>query len=108
MPLKTISKGTYEFIRTKHPRVATFYSLTKIHKLQNPPPGQPIVSGNGSIAENLSRVVDTYLQPYVVSLPSFVKDTIHLLQIIDGVIISDDSILVGIDVEALYSSNTSR
>lgn len=34
----------------------------------------------GGISENLSRVIDTYLQPYVLSMPSFVKDTIHFLQ----------------------------
>lgn len=62
----------------------------------------PIVSGNGGITENLSRVIDAYLQPFVLTLPSFIKDTI--LQKIDELSYTDESILVAIDIEALYSS----
>lgn len=99
-----ITKDLHEFIRTKHPRVATFYSLPKIHKGHKPPPGRPIVSGNGGISENLSRVIDSFLQPFVLSMPSFLTDTIHFLQSIEELILLEKSILVAIDVEALYCS----
>lgn len=33
-----ILKDLRDFIRTKHPKIATFYSLPKIHKNQIPPP----------------------------------------------------------------------
>lgn len=67
---KVISKQTLNFIRTPHPRLATFYSLPKIHKHTSHPPGRPIISGNGSIAENLSRLVDEHIRPLVLSIPS--------------------------------------
>lgn len=99
-----ITKNTYEFIRISHPRVATFYSLPKIHKNSTKLTGRPIVSGNGAISENLSRVIDAHLQPLVLSLPSFVRDTIQFLHLINDLRIPDNAILVTIDVEALYSS----
>lgn len=92
-----ITKDLYDFVRTKHPKVVTFYNLPKIHKDPKNLPGCPIVSVNGAISENLSRVIDAYLQPYVLSLPSFVKDTIQFLQIIEELNIPGDFILVAID-----------
>lgn len=35
---KTISKQTWEFVRTPYPRVAMFYALPKIHKNAIDPP----------------------------------------------------------------------
>lgn len=77
---RVISKQTFEFIRTPYPRVATFYSLPKIHRNAIEPPGRPIISGNGAIAENLSRLVDKQIKPFILTIPSYVRDTIHLLQ----------------------------
>lgn len=67
-----IPKHIWEFICTRFPIVPTFYALPKVHK--NNPPGRPIVSGNGSLTENFSQHVDKYLRPYVVSLPSYIRD----------------------------------
>lgn len=66
------------------------------------PSGRPIISGNESITEKLSRYIR--LHPYVANLLSYIHDTMHLLQNIDGLCISPTSALVAIDVEALYSS----
>lgn len=101
---KVISKQTLDFIRTPHPRLATFYSLPKIHKHTSDPPGRPIISGSCAITENLSRLVDEHIRPFVLSISSYVRDTIHLLQIIEGMQIPGGCILASIDVEALYSS----
>lgn len=51
----TISKDLWEFIRIKHPRVATFYSLTKIHKNSTDPTGRPIVSGRTQYFRKLKQ-----------------------------------------------------
>lgn len=48
--------------------------------------------------------MDEHLRPYVNSLPSYVKDTIHFLKILDGLYIPEHETLVTIDVEALYNS----
>lgn len=77
-----ISRDIWEFIRTSHLKSPTFYSLPKLHK--NPINPRPIVSGNEGLTENLSQVNDSYLQPHVTSLPSFVNDTIHFLQLIEN------------------------
>lgn len=88
-----ISKQLWDFVRTPFPKIATFYGLLKIHKNSVDPPGRPIVSGNGAITENFSKVVDEHLRPFVSSLPSYVRVTIHLLQLIDGIQVSTDSTL---------------
>lgn len=99
-----ITKSTWDFIRNNFPRVPTFYALSKIYKDAVNLPGGPIISGIGAIRENASKLVDEYLRRYVTSLPSYVKDTFHFLQILDNLCIPDYSILVTTDVEALYSS----
>lgn len=88
------------------PRHPHFTVFRKSAKKKNPTQTtcRPIVSGNGGISENLSRVIDVYLQLFMVALPSFTKDTIHFLQMINALKLSGNFILVTIDVEALYCS----
>ncbi|XP_040188254.1 uncharacterized protein LOC120920313 [Rana temporaria] len=100
----SIIKDVWDFIRTQHPRQPTMYSLPKVHKNLQDPPGRPIISGNGSISECVSQVIDQYLRPHVLDLPSYTKDTIHLLQVLEDLTIPPDAILVTIDVESLYNS----
>ena len=38
-------------------------------------PGMPIVSGCGSLTENISAYIDSILKPHMESLPSYVKYT---------------------------------
>lgn len=98
-----ITEEIWEFLRIPLPRMVTFYSITKTHKSVTNPPGQPIVSGVGNITSNASRLIDMYLQPHVTSLPSYTRDSIHLLQVIDDVTVSEGSYLVAIDVQSLYN-----
>ena len=63
-----------------HVRVPQFYILPKTHKQHQDHlpigyPGRPIVSACNSYTENISKYIDYILQPYMKSLPSFVKDT---------------------------------
>ncbi|KAM5135054.1 LOW QUALITY PROTEIN: NXPE family member 4-like [Mantella aurantiaca] len=53
-----IDKQLWDFLRTAHPKLPTFYALLKTHKNLTNPPGRPIVSGMGCISEQLSKVVD--------------------------------------------------
>ncbi|XP_040196442.1 uncharacterized protein LOC120929219 [Rana temporaria] len=93
-----------EFVRVQHPRQPTFYALHKVHKSLVDPPGRPIISGKGSISEGVSEVIDQYLRPHVLNLPSYTKDTIHLLQMLEDMMIPTDAFLVSVDVETLYNS----
>ena len=90
-------------------RTHLFYHIPKIHKSLINPPGRPIVSGIGGPTENLSRLVDHWLQPAVQQLPSYVKDSTHLLQQIQKwndtlPPLTENTLLVTIDVVALYPS----
>lgn len=99
-----ISKNVWEFIRIPFPRTPTFYALPTLHKSMLHPSGRPIISGNGSLTQNLSKFIDSHLRPHMFNVPSYIRDTIHLVQNIDGLQVPSNAVLVAIDVEALYSS----
>jgi hypothetical protein len=81
------------------------YVLPKIHKGVIPPPGRPVVSGNNGPTEKISKFVDHFLNPTVKDIKSYVKDTTHFLSLVEGLgEIPDSSLLVTLDVAALYPS----
>ena len=61
----------------------TFYLLPKIHKLNTP--GRPIVSACSCPSENISEYLDSLLLPIVQSLPTYVKDATHVLNIFEQI-----------------------
>ena len=85
------------------PRTARFYLLPKIHKAGNP--GRPIVSGNGSPTERISEFVDSYLNPLVSHIPSYIQDTTDFLRKLEGIKhqIPNSAFLVTLDVSSLYT-----
>ena len=111
-----------------HPRPATFYTIPKVHKLpnlvvstcpcSNPdnfiieaqrlkiiPPGRPIESGIGTLTEYVSAFVDREHQPLLVNIPSYFNDTTDFLNKLSRFnILPDNTILVTLDVTALYSN----
>ena len=76
--------------------------LPKIHKTGNP--GRPIVNGIGSITENISAYVDQEIRHLVPRIPSYLKDTTHLINILLGKKLAPEDILVTIDVKSLYTN----
>lgn len=99
-----IDKDTLNYLVPKHLHTPTFYTLPKTHKNLSQPPGRPIVSDIGSLTDNASKFVDSFLLPHVSGLPSYIRDTSDLLRHIEGIQIPRDALLVAIDVESLYSS----
>ena len=107
-----------------HPRPATFYTIPKVHKLPNlvvstcpssdpdnfiieaqrlniNPPGRPIVSGFGTLTENVSAFVDRELQHLLANIPSYIKDTTDFLNKLSRFNnLPDNTILVTLDVTA--------
>ena len=85
-------------------RTPIFYLLPKIHKPNIP--GRPIISGCDSPTSRLSIFLDYYLKPIVSTLPSFIKDTNHFLQMVldDQLTIPEGATLVTLDVKALRTS----
>lgn len=60
----------------------TFYVLPKVQKCIQDPPGRLIVSGNNCLTENASSLLDKQLRPHAGALPSYLKDTIHVLTLL--------------------------
>ena len=77
---KSISKSEHEAMVSKEKNAGKFYQLFKVHKkfeVPNLPPGRPIISGCGSITENISLFVDHHSKDLVPEIPSYLQDTPH-------------------------------
>ena len=98
-----IDNTTKEFLMFKTdspPRTQQLYFLKKIHK--NPISERPIVSGCGGPTERLSKLVDFHLQPFVPEINSHVKDSGHMINIIENTRIPANCTMATIDVKSLY------
>ncbi len=88
-----------------NPRVPAFYTLPKIHNKVNPPPGGPILSANNAPTERTSEFVDHFLQPYLVEMKSYVKDTTGFVKDIKFLRkIQKNAFLVSLDIVSLYTN----
>ena len=101
---KEISQKTAEYLILETPRTPNFYLLPKIHKNKIPPPGRPIVSANGCPSERISQFVDHFIQPLVQKLPSYLRDSTHLINILKGLPLPDIAILASLDVTSIYTN----
>ena len=97
-----ISESTYNYLKFKDDKSRTqqLYFLKKIHK--NPISVRPIVSGCGGPTEKISQFIDHYIQPYVPKIDSYVRDSGHLISMLENLKLPADCTLVTIDVKALY------
>ncbi len=100
----SITEKVADFLVFTKPRTACLYILPKMHKPERPPPGRPIVSANQCPTERISRLVDHILRPYVPFLPSYIRDSPHLIQKIDSLPpLPEGALLVSLDVKSLYT-----
>ncbi|XP_053545722.1 calpain-1 catalytic subunit-like [Bombina bombina] len=99
-----IDNDTCQYLYVKHPVIPIFHHLPKVHKTIENVQGRPIVSGIGSMLEHLSEWLDDLLQPLVIALRSYIRDTKHVLNMIDQIEWTRDSVWLTVDVTALYSS----
>ena len=90
---------------------AKFYCTFKVHKKHEPmnaPPPRPIVSGSGSVTENIAAFVDHHVKNVSKEHHSYLQDTPDFLRYIEGVNqgpgLEDDQILVTWDVVGLYNN----
>ena len=90
----------------RFPTPGRFYTLPKIHKPGFPPPGRPIISGNGTVTEIVSSFVDYFLKDLVKTLPSFIQDTTDILRKFEDLNREGpqppNSFLATLDVVSLY------
>ena len=88
----------------EHPRTSKFYLLPKIHKPGNP--GRPIVSACSCPTELLALYLEHVTAPFVRSLDSYVKDTTHMLNILDSFRFRDvdgQRLIFTMDIKSLYT-----
>ena len=100
-----ISTQELEFLFEPQPRMASLYLLPKVHKGLINTPGRPVISGNETLLEPISKYVDFFIKPLLPSLPAYIQDTTDVLcQIRDHSFIGPDALLATMDVEALYTN----
>lgn len=99
-----ISKKELEFLRVVDFNKPTFYIIPKVHKNRKVPPGRPIVSAIRGPLERLGKYIDSLIKDMVLSLTSYVRDTGDVLNKISALEFPEGALLVGIDVESLYTS----
>lgn len=100
-----INKNELDFMKVDHPITPVIYTLPKIHKNIENPPGRPIISGIGSLTEKISTFIDSFLRPHVMTLPSFVKDSMDMIRALKDIQLpTEDTMLATFDVESLYTN----
>ena len=109
--IKTFPKDDQSKLRgaiPEDPKPGTFYTLPKIHKQGTPEypiPGRPIVSGIGTLTENISSVVEKILKPIVQKTPSYIQDTTDFLNKIKDIgDLPEGTLIVTMDVVSLYTN----
>lgn len=104
MALDHINKDLADFLMIEYPRTPVFYLLPKIHKPDRPPKGRLIVSAQGSVLENISKYLDHLLQPHVLKVSTYIRDTGDFIEKIEGRNIPPQALILSLDVSSLYTS----
>ena len=78
-------------------------TLEKVLKIVHP--GRPIVSGIGTLTENISSFIDSILHRLMQFIPSYIKDTTEFInKLASGKTIPPEVLLVTMDVTSLYTN----
>ena len=83
-----ISKDEFQAMDPTEKTPGRFYELFKVHKEHIPgetPSERPIISGSGSITENISLLVEHFIKDLSMKHPSFLQDTPDFLRIIEDI-----------------------
>ena len=96
-------KGAH-YLVPKVPRTPVLYIVPKIHKNKTHPPGRPIISGIGSLYSRVGEYLDFFLQPLVVQGKAYLKDSKELIKSLASITVSEETWLVTVDVESLYTN----
>ena len=87
----------------KPARTPLFYRLPKVHKPNIPL--QPIISACDSSTNQLSNYVAYFIQPLAETLPSYIRDSKHFLQLRESLSLLPEHVnLVTADVISLYTN----
>ena len=92
----------YDRIRPKGCRPPLLYGLPKIHK--DGVPLRPIVSCIGSPSYHLSKFVAGLISPLAGKTDHYVKDSGHLMEVVNGICLDSDDVMVSYDVSSLFTN----
>ncbi|XP_066441337.1 uncharacterized protein [Eleutherodactylus coqui] len=98
-----IDQQLLEFMYPEYPILAKIYTIPKVHKDIQRPPGRPIVSGRGSLFNNVSRFLDVILRQHATEATSYIKDTSDFLCKLERITVREEAILASFDVSSLYT-----
>lgn len=76
-------------------RIPVIYTLPKIHKNKEKTQRRPIVNGINSVGARIGEYIDWFLQPIVRKTKSYLRDTKHLIQLLDTIKLDDRPIVSG-------------
>ena len=119
-----ISEKLGSYLKQEDSSTPKYYHVLKTHNIptdiENAPqwlathgfPVRGIISGIGGPFEKISGLVDHFLQPGMIKLPSYLQDTKHTLQIIenlnrqieDGQLSLDGISLITLDIDKMYNN----
>ncbi|CAJ0968453.1 unnamed protein product, partial [Ranitomeya imitator] len=103
--LGVLDKKTCNFLTNNNPITTVFYTLPKIHKNLENPPGRPIVASTDSILSPLAIYLEKILTPLIKQTQSLLLDTNAFLDTIHQIgSIPVDALLVTLYVKDLYTS----
>ena len=71
--------SVYEYLLNKECRTPILCLLPKIHQGSMPPLGRPIIFAVGSHTEQISELVDHFLNPSAQAATSYIRDVTHFL-----------------------------
>ena len=106
-----LTKEEFSAMDPSNMKIARFYATFKLHKPHkenSAPPLRPIVSGSGSITENLGIYVDHHIKEISTNYQSYIQDTPDFLRKIDklnkGPKLQESAMLVTMDAIGLYTN----
>ena len=108
---KFLSEEEFKAMDPTNMNLARFYAnfkLHKQHKKNTAPPLRPIISGSGSITENLGVFVDYHIKEAATKHESYLKDSPDFLSMINkinkGPLLSKNVMLLTMDVTGAYTN----
>ena len=97
-----ISESLYQRLRPSGSQPPRIYGLPKIHKSEVPL--RPIFSSIGAPSYKLSKYITSLISPLAGRTDSHVKNSKHFVEMMSGLSVEEDEILVSFDVSSLFNN----
>lgn len=101
-PVLSIRKKKY-FLYQYCPGFLSYTTCPRSTNFRSIPPGRPIISGINSLTSRAGKYIDGFLQPLVKSLPAYIKDSRHTINLLKNCAYKEGYWLVTADVTSLYT-----